>query len=118
VGASCAVRSEDMRAFRGTLRVFLMTVAGCLKADIGRLVRPPRRLGFGLTLLALIACAPPRVTVVPEPLQGLVPCAARVDPHLFALTEHWASGGTTGDVPVGELLRPEPWAPRSWYGIV
>jgi Lipopolysaccharide-assembly len=105
VGASCAVRSDDRRAFRGTLRVFLMTVAGCLKADIGRLARPPRRLGVGFTLLALVACAPPRVTVVPEPLQGLVPCAARVDPHLFALTEHWASGGTTGDVPVGELLR-------------
>jgi hypothetical protein len=55
------------------------------------------------------------MTVVPEPLQGLAPCAAQVDPHLFALTEHWASGGTAGDVPVGALLRrvlvDEPQAP-------
>jgi hypothetical protein len=77
--------------------------------------RPPRRIGLGLTLLALVACAPLRVAVVPEPLQGLASCAARVDPHLFALTEHWASGGTAGDVPVGERLRQvlvdEPQAP-------
>ena len=68
--------------------------------------RPLRRLGFGLFLLALVACAPPRMTVVPEPLQGLAPCAAQVDPHLFALTEHWASGGTAGDVPVGVDGKP------------
>jgi hypothetical protein len=65
--------------------------------------RLPRWLG--LTLLALVACARPRVTVVPEPLQGLAPCAVQVDALLFALTEHWASGGTTGDAAVGELLR-------------
>lgn len=81
----------------------------------GMPARPPRRIGLGITLVALVACAPPRVTVVPEPLQGLAPCAARVDPHLFALTEHWASGGAAGDVPVGGLLRQvlvdEPQAP-------
>ena len=66
---------------------------------------PPRRLSLGLTLLALVACVPPRVTVVPEALQGLAPLAVQVDPHLFALTERWVSGGAAGDVPVGELLR-------------
>src|SRR5262245_28353331 len=75
--------------------------------------RLPRRLG--LTFLALVACAPPRVTVVPEPLEGLAPCAARVDPRLFARTERWTSGGTAGEVAVGAWLRQvlvdEPWAP-------
>lgn len=60
---------------------------------------------LGLTLLALAACAPQHVTVVPEALQEIAPLPARVDPYLFALTEHWVSGGTAGDVPVGELLR-------------
>jgi hypothetical protein len=60
---------------------------------------------FGLTLLALVACAPRHVTVTPGPLQDIAPLPARVDPHLFALTERWVSGGTAGDVPVGERLR-------------
>jgi hypothetical protein len=51
---------------------------------------PLRRLGLGLCLLALVACAP---------------LAAQVDPHLFALTERWASGGMAGEVGVGDLLR-------------
>jgi hypothetical protein len=76
---------------------------------------PVRRLGLGLTLLALVACAPQRVTVVPEALQGLAPVSAQVDPHLFTLTEPWVTGGTAGDVPVGDLLRQvlvdEPQAP-------
>ena len=38
-------------------------------------------------------------------LQDLAPISARVDPHLFALTERWVSGGTAGDMPVGDLLR-------------
>jgi hypothetical protein len=66
---------------------------------------PQRRLSLGLTLLALVACAPQRVTVVPEALQDLAPLAAQVDPHLFVLTARWVSGGTAGEVPVGELLR-------------
>jgi hypothetical protein len=66
---------------------------------------PPRRLALGLCLLALVACAPQRVTVVPEALRDRAPISAQVDPHLFALTERWASGGTAGDVAVGELLR-------------
>jgi hypothetical protein len=66
---------------------------------------PPRRLGLGLCLLALVACAPQRVTVVPEALQGLAPISAQVDSRLFALTERWVSGGTAGEAPVGELLR-------------
>ena len=66
---------------------------------------PPRRLGLALALLALGACAPQRVMVVPEALEALAPVCARVDPHLWALTERWVSGGTAGDVPVGERLR-------------
>jgi hypothetical protein len=88
---------------RGPLGVRLPRVAGGVKAAIGMPARPPRRLG--LTPLALVACAPPRVTVVPEALEGLAPLAARVDPHLVALTERWGSGGTAGDVAVGALLR-------------
>jgi Tn3 transposase DDE domain len=45
------------------------------------------------------------VTVVPEGLQGLAPFCAQVDPHLLTLTERWVTGGTAGEVPVGELLR-------------
>jgi hypothetical protein len=56
-----------------------------------------------------------RVRAHPPGPRRLRPCAAQVDPRLFALTEHWASGGTAGDVPVGELLRrvlvDEPQAP-------
>jgi hypothetical protein len=63
------------------------------------------RMWLGLTLLALVACAPRHVTVTPGPLRDLAPLPARVDPHLFALTEHWVSGGTAGDAPVGEWLR-------------
>jgi hypothetical protein len=62
-------------------------------------------MGLGLILLALAACAPRHVTVMPGPLQDLAPLPARIDPHLFALTERWVSGGTAGDAPVGELLR-------------
>ena len=50
------------------------------------------RLWLGLTFLALVACAPRHVTVVPEALRDLAPLPARVDPHLFALTEHWVTG--------------------------
>jgi hypothetical protein len=62
-------------------------------------------LGLGFTLLALVACAPPRVTVVLEAFQGFGPLEAQVDLHLFAVTARWASGGTAGEVPVGEWLR-------------
>ncbi len=82
-----------------------MMVAGCLKVGRGRPAGLPRRLGLALTLLALGACAPQRVTVVPEALQDLASFCARVDPHLLTLTEHWVTGGTAGEVPVGELLR-------------
>ena len=99
-----AVRLDTTLAFRRTLRVCLMA-AGCLKASIGRLAMPPRRLGLGFTLLTLAACAPPRVTVMPVRLQDIVPIPAQVDPYLFALTERWVSGGTAGDAPVSELLR-------------
>jgi hypothetical protein len=61
-------------------------------------------LGLGLTLLALVACAPQRVTVVPEALQDLSPLSVWGDPHLFALMERWVSGGTAGEVAVRELL--------------
>jgi hypothetical protein len=64
-----------------------------------------RLMGLGLMSLALIACVSPCVTVVPEALQDVAPLPARVDPHLFALTERWVSGGTAGAVPVGDLLR-------------
>jgi hypothetical protein len=80
-------------------------VAGCLQVGRGRPARSPRRFGLGLTLLALAACAPPHVTVTPGPLQDLAPLPAQVDPHLLTLTEHWVSGGTAGDVPVGDRLR-------------
>jgi hypothetical protein len=60
---------------------------------------------IGLTLLALVACAPRHVTVVPDALQGLAPFCARVDPHLWTLTERWVTGGTAGAVPVGDWLR-------------
>jgi hypothetical protein len=66
---------------------------------------PPRQLWLGLTLLALVACAPPRVTGVPHRFESLAPIAARVDPHLWTLTERWATGGTAGDAPVGDVLR-------------
>jgi hypothetical protein len=79
------------------------------------LALPAQRLGLGLTLLTLVACAPQRVTVVPEALQDLAPVSAQVDPHLFTLTEPWVTGGTAGDVPAGDLLRQvvvdEPHAP-------
>jgi hypothetical protein len=91
--------------FRGTSGVLLPMVAGCVKVGTATLAMPPRQLGLGLTLLALVACAPQRVTVVPEALQGLAPLYAQVDPHLFALTEHGVTGGTVGEVPVGDLLR-------------
>jgi hypothetical protein len=100
-----AERPEATLACRGTLNVFLMRVAGYLNVGIGRPARPPRRLGLGLTLLALVACAPQRVTVTPGPLQDLAPIPAHVDPHLWALRERWATGGMAGDAPAGELLR-------------
>jgi hypothetical protein len=99
-----AARSEDAPALRATVSVFLMVVAGCLTAGIGRPGMPLRWLGLGLIFLALVACVPQRVTVVPEALQGLAPFCAQVDPHLLTLTEHWVTGGTAGEVPVGELL--------------
>jgi hypothetical protein len=82
-----------------------MMAAGFLKVGNGRHARPPQRLGFGLTLLALVACAPPRVTVTPGSLPDIAPIPAQVDPHLWALREHWATAGLAGDAPVGELLR-------------
>ncbi|MGH8063715.1 MAG: hypothetical protein ACRERE_00480 [Candidatus Entotheonellia bacterium] len=45
----------------------------------------PRRLG--LTLLALVACSPQRMTVDLNPLQDFAPILAQVDPHLSTLTE-------------------------------
>jgi hypothetical protein len=39
------------------------------------------------------------------PMIGLAPLAAQVVPCLFELTERWGSGGTAGEVAVGDLLR-------------
>jgi hypothetical protein len=64
-----------------------------------------RRLWLALTLLALVACAPPRVTVALDSLQGLAPIRAQVDPYLLTLTERWATGRMVGEAPVGDLLR-------------
>jgi hypothetical protein len=80
----------------------LWTVA---RATERRLAMHPRPLWLGLSLVALVACAPPRLIVVPEALLGLAPLEAQVDPQLFALTERWVTAGTAGEVPVGELLR-------------
>jgi hypothetical protein len=82
-----------------------MMVAGFFTAGIGRHARPPRRLGLGLTLLALVACAPQRVTITPGSLPTIAPIPAKVDPHLWALRERWATVSLAGDAPVGELLR-------------
>jgi hypothetical protein len=77
--------------------------------------RPQLSLGLGLTLLALVACAPQRVTVAPAPLQDIAPIPAHVDPHLWALRERWATASMAGDAPVSERLRQvlvdEPQAP-------
>lgn len=100
-----AAPPEDTLAFRGTLGVFLMMGAGFLKASIGWPAMPPRRLGLGLTLLALVACAPQRVTVTPGSLQDIALIPAQVDPHVWALRELWATARLAGDAPVGELLR-------------
>jgi hypothetical protein len=70
-----------------------------------RLAMHPRPLWLGLPLLALISCAPQRVTVTPGLLQDLAPIPARVDPHLWVLTERWATGGMAGDASVSALLR-------------
>jgi hypothetical protein len=45
------------------------------------------------------------MTVVPDALQGVVPFCVQVDPHLLTLTERWVTGGTAGNVPVGDRLR-------------
>jgi hypothetical protein len=66
---------------------------------------PSHQLWFGFTLLALVACAPQPITVSPDPLQDICPIQAQVDPHLWTLTERWATGGTSGEVPVGALVR-------------
>jgi hypothetical protein len=66
---------------------------------------PSHQLWFGFTLLALVACAPQPITVSPDPLQDIRPIQAQVDPHLWTLTERWATGGTSGEVPVGALVR-------------
>jgi hypothetical protein len=65
----------------------------------------PRRLWLVLSLLALVACSPRHVTVVPAPLLGFAPIPAQVDPYLSTLTERWATGSTAGAAPVGALLR-------------
>jgi hypothetical protein len=65
----------------------------------------PRRLWLGLSLLALVACSPRHVTVVPAHLLGFAPIPAQVDPHLSTLTERWATGSASGAAPVGALLR-------------
>jgi hypothetical protein len=65
----------------------------------------PRQLWLGLPLLALVACAPPRVTVTPGPLQAITPVRAHVDPDLWALRERWATASLAGDVPVSNLFR-------------
>jgi hypothetical protein len=64
-----------------------------------------RRPWCGLILLALVGCASPRVTVAPDPLQDIAPIPAQVDPHLWILTEHWATAGTSGEAHIGALLR-------------
>jgi hypothetical protein len=65
----------------------------------------PRQLWFGLTLIALVACAHQPITVSPDPLQDLAPIQAQVDTYLLTLTERWATGGTSGEVRVGALFR-------------
>ena len=102
---SRAARPEETLAFRGALRVFLIMVVGFLKAGIGLLAMPPRRLGLGVILLALVACAAQRMTVTPGPLQDIAPIPAQVDPHLLALRERWATASMAGDAPVSDLLR-------------
>jgi hypothetical protein len=64
----------------------------------------PRQLWLGLTLLGLVACAHPAVTVAPAPLQDIAPIHAQVDPHLSTLTERWAAVRTSGEARVGTLL--------------
>jgi hypothetical protein len=66
---------------------------------------PSRQLWLCLTLMALVACTHPRVTVAPDPLQGIVPIQAQVDPHLWTLMEHWQTRSTSGDASVGDLLQ-------------
>ena len=66
---------------------------------------PSRQLWLWLTLMALVACTHPRVTVAPDPLQGIVPIQAQVDPQLSMLTEGWATASTSGEVLVGDLLQ-------------
>jgi hypothetical protein len=65
----------------------------------------PRQLWFGLTLLALVACAHQPITVSPDPLQDIAPLQAQVDPYLLTLTERWATGGMSGEVQAGALFR-------------
>jgi hypothetical protein len=64
-----------------------------------------RRLWCGVILLALVACASQRVTVAPGPLLDIAPILAQVDPHLWTLTERWASAGASGEVYVGAFVR-------------
>jgi hypothetical protein len=68
-------------------------------------VVPARQLWLWLLLITLVACTHPRGTVAPDPLRGIVPIQAQVDPLLFTLTERWATAGTSGEVPVGDLLQ-------------
>jgi hypothetical protein len=64
----------------------------------------PRQLWVGLTLLALVACTHQPVTVSPNFFRDIAPIRAQVDPCLLMLTERWATGGTSGEAPVGTLL--------------
>lgn len=66
---------------------------------------PSRQFWLGLIYLVLVSCAPQHVTVAPDPLQDLAPIPVQVDPHLWTLSERWATGGTSGAAAVGALLR-------------
>jgi hypothetical protein len=65
----------------------------------------PRQLWFGLTLLTLVACAHQPNIISPYPLQDIAPIQAQVDAYLLTLRERWATGGASGGVRVGALLR-------------
>lgn len=65
----------------------------------------PRQLWIILILWVPVACAHHPVTAFPELLQDIAPIRAQVDPSLLTLTERWATGGTSGHVPLGDLFR-------------
>jgi hypothetical protein len=65
---------------------------------------PPRPRGFGLPLLALVACTHPPGTVAPDPCRDIAPRQAQGEPSLGTLTARGATGGTSGDARGGPLL--------------